>query len=84
MDNGEFRRDSSGVGGPGAEGTRLVRGQVRSDTGKSFCSIQYVDEEGEQVIRHAFLTEEEQKIVVDEFAKRGISGKVYDLTPPDF
>ena len=85
MDDSKFRGDSSGVGGSSAESTGLVSGQVRSDSGtgaRRFCSIQYIDEEGDQVIRHAFLTVDEQKMVVDEFARRGMRGTVNDLTPP--
>lgn len=49
---------------------------------KRFHSIEYVDDEGEQVVQHAMLTEEEAWQVVQEFAARGGSVTVHDLTPP--
>ena len=84
MDNSDVRGNSSGIGGSGTESSGLLYRQVRSSPGadQHFCSIKYVDEEGDQVIRHAFLTVEEQKAVVAEFVRRGIVGEINDLTPP--
>lgn len=86
MDNGDVRRDSTGLSWIGSEGTGLVLGQIRPSTGNDprqhFCSIEYIDEEGDKVIKHAFLTVEEQKTVVEQCIQRGIKAKVYDLNPP--
>lgn len=48
----------------------------------SFCSVEYVDDEGEKVIKHAFLTKQEQIAMVEKFASLGVSAAIYDLTPP--
>lgn len=50
--------------------------------GKRFHSIEYVDDEGEQVVKHAMLTPDEAWQLVQEFAARGASVAVHDLTPP--
>ena len=47
---------------------------------KAYCSVVYVDEEGDLVIKHAYLTAEEQLLTKEEGKKRGLDIKVYDLT----
>lgn len=82
MDDGNVRGDSTSLSWLGSEGQGLVYGQVRTRPDQHFCSIEYVDEEGDKVIKHAFLSVDEQRLVVEEFARRGFSAKVYDLSPP--
>ena len=82
MDNGHVRGDSASLSWLGAEGQRLVSGQVRTRPDQHFCSIEYVDEEGDKVIRHAFLSVDEQRQVIEEFARRGFDAKIHDLHPP--
>lgn len=48
---------------------------------KRYHSIEYWDDEGECVIKHAMLTTDEARKIVEEFAARGIRGSVNDLTP---
>lgn len=48
-----------------------------------FYVIDYVDEEGEQVVKHALMEPEEARQLVEETAKRGISGSVADLSPQE-
>jgi hypothetical protein len=45
-------------------------------------SIEYVDEEGDTVIKHAMLSQADALALMESFAARGISAKMYDLTPP--
>ncbi len=45
-------------------------------------SIEYVDEDGESVIRHALMTAEEADFFVRTAAERGITVALHDLTPP--
>lgn len=47
-----------------------------------FWSIEYVDDEGEQVVRHAHLTDEQATAVMDEFCRLGVVAAMHDLTPP--
>jgi|WetSurMetagenome_2_1015567.scaffolds.fasta_scaffold18500_5 hypothetical protein len=49
-------------------------------TSKKFWSIKYIDDEGEEVIKHAFMTNEESSILVTEFAKQGISMVAHQLS----
>jgi len=46
---------------------------------KFYC-IEYIDEEGDSVIRHTFLTQEQKQILLDEFSERGTKASIYDLT----
>lgn len=48
---------------------------------KRFHSIEYVDDEGETVVRHAFMTRQEAEQLLEEFASRGSSVVIHDLTP---
>ena len=49
-------------------------------TPKKFWSIKYTDDEGEEVIKHAFMTDEESSILITEFAKQGISVVAHQLS----
>ena len=51
-----------------------------NDSEKQFCSIDYVDNEGDRVIKHAFLSIEEQQKIIDECVKCGIQAKIYILS----
>jgi hypothetical protein len=46
-----------------------------------FYVIEYVDDEGDQVVKHALLEPEEAAMLVDEMARSGTSGSVTDLSP---
>ena len=81
MDDSNIRGNSTSLSWLDSESSGLVLGQVRSGTNKHFCSIEYTDEEGDKVIKHAFLTIEEQKAVIEECARNHLSAKVYDLDP---
>lgn len=48
---------------------------------KRFHSIEYVDDEGDHVIRHAMMTSEEVQQLLEECAARGVSVTIHDLTP---
>lgn len=48
---------------------------------KRFHSIEYVDDEGDTVVRHAMMTKEEAEQLLGEFASRGASVTINDLTP---
>jgi hypothetical protein len=48
---------------------------------KRFHSIEYVDDEGDTVVRHAFMTRQEAEQLLGEFASRGASVTINDLTP---
>jgi hypothetical protein len=48
---------------------------------KRFHSIEYVDDEGDTVVRHAMMTREEAELLLAEFASRGSSVTINDLTP---
>jgi len=45
-------------------------------------SMEYVDEEGEVVIKHVSMTQSEALGLIQELARKGVSAKMYDLTPP--
>jgi len=47
-----------------------------------FYAIEYVDSEGDQVVKHALLQPEEAARLVEEMAAAGVSGSVTDLSPP--
>ena len=82
MDNSFIRGNSEGVDRISGEESGLVYGEVRPESGKQFCSIDYFDHEGDRVIRHAFLSAEERQKLVDECIKNGIQVKIYDLSTP--
>jgi hypothetical protein len=63
------------------EATELTIRSERTRADQHFCSIEYFDHEGEKVIRHAFLSAEEQKLLIEECARRGLEAKVHDLSP---
>ncbi len=48
-----------------------------------FYSIEYVDEEGEIVIRHSFLTDEQKNILLEEFKNRNMKANIYNLASQD-
>lgn len=48
---------------------------------KRFHSIEYVDDEGDTVVRHAMMTRPEAEQLLGEFAARGASVTINDLTP---
>jgi len=48
---------------------------------RRFYVIDYVDEEGEQNVKHVLLEPEEAMKLVEKMAKSGIQGSVYDLSP---
>lgn len=45
-------------------------------------SMEYIDDEGETVIRHAMLTQPDALALMESFARAGVSVTMYDLTPP--
>ena len=47
-----------------------------------FYSIEFIDEEGEEIVKHFFLTDEQKEMLVEEFNARDIVVKIHDLTPP--
>ena len=49
---------------------------------KKFWSVEWIDEEGEQCVRHAHLTDEEADAVMQELCRRGVVAAMHDLTPP--
>lgn len=49
-------------------------------TSKKFWSIEYIDNEGEEIIKHAFMTNEESSMLVVELAKQGISAVAHQLS----
>ena len=83
MEYRNIRGGSKSINGLSDESSRLVSGQIRSSINpdQHFCSIEYFDHEGDKVIKHAFLTIEEQRLLIEECSKSGISAKVYDLHP---
>jgi hypothetical protein len=49
-----------------------------------FYVIEYTDEEGELVIKHALLSPEEARKILDAMAESGINGSIMDISPtPD-
>jgi hypothetical protein len=48
---------------------------------KRVHSIEYVDDEGDVVVRHAMMTSVEAEQLLGEFASRGASVTINDLTP---
>lgn len=48
---------------------------------KRFHSIEYRDDEGDQVVQHAMMTRGEAEDLLQEFASRGASVTINDLTP---
>ena len=80
MDDSNLRGDSEGLSWISAESSRLVSRQVRAD--QHYCSIEYVDHEGEKVIYHVFLSVDEQIKFIEQCVRSGIKAKVYDLQPP--
>ncbi len=46
---------------------------------KHYC-IEYIDEDGENVVRHAILTYEEKQMLLEEFQFRKINASFYDLS----
>lgn len=48
---------------------------------KGLYSVEYRDEDGDLVIKHALLTPKEAKDLIEEFARRGVSATV-NLTGP--
>jgi hypothetical protein len=47
---------------------------------KKFWSVEYVDGEGEQVIKHVYMTDEESSMLITEFAKQGFSAVAHQLS----
>ena len=47
-----------------------------------FYSIEFIDHEGEEIVKHFFLTDEQKLFLIEEFNSRNISVKIHDLTPP--
>lgn len=48
--------------------------------GKDFYSIEYVDEDGDLVIRHGMMTNEEASKLIEGFRSRGIRASVNRLS----
>jgi hypothetical protein len=48
---------------------------------KNYYSIEYVDEDGEQNIKHGFMTPEQAGTLCDQFAQKGIIASIHSLTP---
>lgn len=47
---------------------------------KHFFSVEFSDEDGYQVIDHAFMTEKEAEILIGEFIKKGVAVSVNRLS----
>ena len=45
-------------------------------------SMEYVDEDGDVVIKHVSMTQDEALKLIQSLAEKGVSAKLYDLTPP--
>lgn len=48
--------------------------------GKNFYSVEYVDEDGDPVIRHGIMTDGEAAALIEEFRSRGIEASVNRLS----
>jgi hypothetical protein len=44
---------------------------------KVYCTIEYIDKDGESVIEHIVLTEEEKIILINKFIDAGIIACIY-------
>lgn len=47
---------------------------------RRFYVVEYVDEEGDQVVKHVLLEPEEAAKLIENMAKKGVMGSVSDLT----
>lgn len=47
-----------------------------------FYAIEFTDEEGEQVIKHLFMTEKQRDDFISNLMSNGIHAEIHDLTPP--
>jgi predicted restriction endonuclease len=47
---------------------------------KKFWSVEYIDNEGEQVVKHVYMTDEESSMLITEFAKQGFSAIAHQLS----
>ena len=45
---------------------------------KTFCTIEYLDEDGHEAIRHAVLSHDEQMKLMEEFINRGIVATIHE------
>jgi hypothetical protein len=45
---------------------------------KNFCTVEYLDEDGHEIIDHAILSTEEQFKLMDEFIHRGVVATIHD------
>ena len=54
---------------------------------KNFCTVEYLDEDGHEIVDHAILSVEEQMKLMDEFIHRGIIATIHehisDVNLPD-
>ena len=47
---------------------------------KSFCTVEYLDEDGHEIVDHAVLSVEEQMKLMDEFISCGVLATIYEHT----
>ena len=47
-------------------------------TNKNFCTVEYLDEDGHEMIDHATLSVEEQMKLMEEFIRRGVIATIHD------
>ena len=45
---------------------------------KNFCTIEYLDSDGTEIVTHAVLSHDEQMKTMEEFIQRGIIATIYD------
>jgi hypothetical protein len=57
---------------------------MEHDPSKRFYSIEYVDEDGDQVIKHGFMTPTEAEELHRQFLVRGIRSSINDLSSTPF
>jgi hypothetical protein len=48
-----------------------------------FWSLEYIDDEGETVIKHMVATPSQMKNMIDKFANQGVSAKAYQIKVDD-
>lgn len=47
---------------------------------KKFYSIEYIDSDGDMVIKHAIMDDAEAKELLQRMVGEGVEGKIYDLS----
>ena len=53
---------------------------MNNENEKHFCSLKYIDTEGEQIILHEFLSVKEQRELIEKCANHGFEIQIYDLS----